>query len=255
MLQEKEYFILSDLHLEFRKGQEKIIWEALPKDRPETCISAGDLTGLGLTNYAYVQHFIGLCKQFKQVIYVPGNHEYYGRTTASVEAELRFIESNIPNLKILRAGDTFVYQGQRFIGDTMWFPDRPEVHINRKLINDSFQIKDLFPWCFTNSSLFLNYLKANIKEEDIIITHHIPTDQDTFKQWKDSPTQAYFLNKDCERFLNNPNEVKPKAWIYGHTHDKHDYHIGNTHFICNPVGYPGENGHIPESFGTPIFKL
>lgn len=255
MSEEKEYAVISDLHLEFRQGKEKVFWEAFPKDLPEVCLCAGDLTSLGMVNYIYVPHFIQLCARFKQVIYVPGNHEYYGRSPASVDAELQYMESQLPKLKVLRTGEAYTYEGQRFIGDTMWFPDRPEVHIHRKLINDSIQIKTLFPWCFTHSSLFLNYLRSNIQEDDIIITHHVPTDVDTNPIWKKSDTQAYFLNRNCELFLENANTIKPKVWIYGHTHDKHDYKVGRTHFICNPIGYPGENGHMPEACQPCVFKL
>lgn len=203
----------------------------------------------------YVPHFIRLSNRFKKLIYVPGNHEYYGRNPESVDNELKFIESNVPKLKVLRVGEAYELDGQRFIGDTMWFSDRPEVHIYRRTINDSFQIKNLFPWCFTNSRLFLNYLRANLKEDDIVITHHVPTDVDTSPLWKQSTTQCYFLNKDSERYLEEANTIKPKAWIYGHTHDFHDFHHGPTHFICNPVGYPGENGYVPQALSNCIHKL
>lgn len=251
-----DYCVISDLHLEFRQGKEKEFWEALEgMEKADVCLCAGDLTGLGLQSHIYVPHFVQLCTKFKKVIYVPGNHEYYGRTPDSVDTELKFIEANVPNLTILRTGSTYEYEGQRFIGDTMWFPDIPEVHIHRKTINDSFQIKQLFPWCFTHSSLFLNYLRATLQEDDIVITHHVPTDADTQLHRKMSPTQAYFLNKSADRYLREANTVKPKAWIYGHTHDKHHYTIGRTQFICNPIGYPGENGHLPEAAEPSTFRI
>lgn len=235
----KRYFIVSDLHLEHREGQEKEFWEAFPEHEGiNTCLCAGDLTSIG-RSYD-LEHFKGLCNQFKKVIYVPGNHEYYGSNPTDVCNRLSSIERALPKLKVLRTGEAYIYEGQRFIGDTMWFPDRPEVHIYRRMINDGFQIKDLFPWAFTQSTLFLHYLKNNIRTDDIIITHHIPNDVDTSCLYKGAQTEAYFLNKNCERYCLNPNSIMPKAWIYGHTHDKHDYVIGNTRFICNPAGYPSE---------------
>lgn len=146
-----------------------------------------------------------------------------------------------PKLKILKSGEPYIFEGQRFLGDTMWFPDRPEVHIYRGMINDSFQIANLFPWAFTQSNLFMVYLRENIRPDDIVITHHIPNDIDTLPCWKGGPTQAYFLNSDCNRYCMSPTAVLPKAWIYGHTHDYHMYSVGTTRFICNPIGYSGEN--------------
>lgn len=149
----------------------------------------------------------------------------------------------------------YTYEGQRFIGDTMWFPDRPEVHIHKGSVNDSFQIKGLLPWAFTQSNLFIVFLRENIREDDIVITHHVPNNTDTLFHWINSPTQSYFLNMDCHRYCLNPNSIMPKAWIYGHTHDKHDYMLGRTRFICNPIGYSGERGAFSQLVEPAIYEI
>ncbi len=251
----KKYFIVSDLHLEFRQGQEKEHWEAFPEHKEaKICLCAGDLTLVKLPEY--YKHFTQLCSRFEKVLFVPGNHEYYGSNPTDVTSRLDGVERLLaPVLKILRTGDPYMYEGQRFIGDTMWFPDKPEVHIYRRMINDSVQIKGLFPWAFTQSNLFMVWMRGNIQEDDIVITHHVPNNVDTRPLWRNSPTQAYFVNSDCDRYFSNPNTIKPKAWIYGHTHDKHDYHIGRTRFICNPVGYCGENHYLPEAAEPAVYEI
>lgn len=256
MPNKRKYFIASDLHLEFRQGQEKEYWNAFPTyPQVKVCICAGDLTAFGLPSGLALKHYVDLCNRFDKVIYVPGNHEYYGSNPDEVNFKIKEFEKYLhPVLKVLRAGEPFVYGDQRFIGDTMWFPDRPELHMYRRMIADSFQIKDLFPWCFTQSSLFLNYLRSILKEDDIVISHHIPVDY-IHSQWRGSKTQAYFVNRDSDLYFQNPNTVKPKAWIYGHTHDKQHYHVGRTEFICNPVGYPGENKQLPESAEPAIYEI
>lgn len=123
----------------------------------------------------------------------------------------------------------------------MWYPDRPEVYMYKHLINDSFKIKDLFPWAFTESGIFLNFLKENIREDDIIITHHIPNKAGIPIHWLGAKTETYFLNNDCNQYFNDINNIFPKAWIFGHTHSYANYRLGRTKFICNPVGYPYEN--------------
>lgn len=249
----RSYFIISDLHLEFRQENERLFWENFPEqEETKVCIVAGDVTNIGRPYDT--RHFEGLCKRFRKVLYVPGNHEYYGSNPTDVSNRLKKLEAYLnPTLKILRAGEPFTYQGQRFIGDTMWFPDKPEVHIYRGMINDYSQIKGLFPWAFTQSNLFLVYLRENVQEDDIVITHHVPNDVDTQIHWKTSQTQSYFLNADSNRYCMNPNSVMPKAWIYGHTHDKHDYHIGRTRFICNPLGYPSDRSFCLEE--ASIYKI
>lgn len=84
----------------------------------------------------------------------------------------------------------------------------------------------------------------------------MPNDVDTQPRWRGSNTQAYFLNTSVERYLlDEVNSIKPKAWIYGHTHDKHDYYIGRTHYICNPVGYPGENNYLPDAAEPAVYEI
>jgi predicted phosphodiesterase len=239
--QKRPYFILSDLHLEFRRGAEEEYWANFPKTDTKVCLCAGDVTSFGLSITAVHRHFKALCDRFEKVIYVPGNHEYYGSDPEQVGRKLGEIERTYgATLKVLRSGEPYVYEGQRFIGDTMWFVDKPEVHIYRRTINDSFQIKNLFPWCFTESNLFMAYVAAQLQEDDIVITHHVPNNVDTRPEWMGSTTQPYFINDACERYFQNPNSVRPKAWIYGHTHDYHLYKLGRTQFVCNPAGYPGE---------------
>lgn len=253
----KRYLIASDLHLEWRVGQEKVFWDSFPSPAGiRTCICAGDLTSFGLPDGVVWEHFTGLCNRFDKVIFTVGNHEYYQTNIEDVQRRLGIIEKQLsPVLKVLRTGESYVYEGQRFLGGEMWFPDIPEVHIYRRLVNDSIQIKGLFPWAFTQSHLFMTYLKEHVKESDIIVTHHVPIDVDTLPRWKGSNTQAYFLNKDCDRYLSNPITIKPKAWIYGHTHDAHDYYAGRTHFICRPLGYPGENGYMPTAVEPCVFEI
>jgi hypothetical protein len=133
----QKYFIASDLHLEFKQGYERKFWEEFPDTQgAKVCICAGDLTTFGLPDAIAFSHFNELCKRFDKVIYVPGNHEYYGSNPTSVEQRIRSFESILrPVLTVLRAGESYVHEGQRFIGDTMWFVDKPEVHIYRRTVS------------------------------------------------------------------------------------------------------------------------
>lgn len=252
----QKYAIVSDFHLEFRQNKEETFWQTFPKTEADVIICAGDITSLGLPDSTVRYHFEKLCDRFERVVYVPGNHEYYGTCPSDVAHRLNLLEAEFsPHLNILKAGRTFTYNGQRFIGDTMWFVDKPEVHIFRRMISDSFQIKELFPWCFTQSSVFLNYLRDTVRPDDIVITHHLPTDYGTASHWKLSPTQPYFLNDAAKRYVDNPNTIKPKAWIFGHTHEKQHFQLYGTEFICNPIGYPGENGHMPEAILPFLYEI
>lgn len=34
---------------------------------------------------------------------------------------------------------------------------------------------------------------------------------------------------------------RPAAWLHGHVHTSHDYRVGDTRVVCNPIGYGIEN--------------
>jgi hypothetical protein len=54
---------------------------------------------------------------------------------------------------------------------------------------------------------------------------------------------AYYNNYD-QFIIDNP---QIKAWIFGHTHAKHDITIGETRVLSNPRGYVGYE-NISENF-------
>jgi hypothetical protein len=37
------------------------------------------------------------------------------------------------------------------------------------------------------------------------------------------------------------NKDKIKCWFYGHTHSANETIIDGINFLCNPIGYLGEN--------------
>lgn len=230
--------IISDLHVEFRPGQEIRYLDSLPLDGELTVI-AGDLSCFGGVREWPAEHaFNYVCGRSKTVLYVPGNHEYYATLPIEVDHALHGLELQFPNLIVLR--DNFVYEqdGLRFLGDTMWFPDKPGARIYRKLIADSSQIRGFFPWVFERNKAFVEFLQRELREGDVVVTHHLPSMLSVPPAYKRENTN-YFFVCDMERLIL---ERKPALWIHGHTHSNNDYMLGATRVVCNPVGYPSELG-------------
>ena len=118
--------IASDVHLEFGdlilKNEENADVLILSGD---ICVAAdfrkSDPYGIlenGKTN-RYTDFFVRCANEFKNVIYVAGNHEHYGGDYAETFTILREYLGSIPNLHILDK-EHVVIDDVTFIGGTLW---------------------------------------------------------------------------------------------------------------------------------------
>jgi len=81
----------------------------------------------------------------------------------------------------------------------------------------------------------LDFLEANPDKKVVMMTHHAPSFKSKHPRYEDSDrlNHAYYSALDM-LIMNNP---QIKVWVHGHTHESHDYQIGETRIICNPRGY------------------
>lgn len=206
--------ILSDLHLEFRDT----IFTVKTMDMINDCdadhiVIAGDIH----SNNMFRDYFISQIE--KPLTYVLGNHDYYGS-----EWKDDFFESDM------------------FVGGALWtnFNNDQNVEIySQKFINDFRLIKD---WTPDRVKEIRKDHENRIFKSDkkFVVTHFCPSWEslDLKKYRKDDPLNGYFMNDLNIRIKNSDKTL----WIHGHTHSQCDYMIGNCRVVCNPWGYPGENG-------------
>ena len=75
---------------------------------------------------------------------------------------------------------------------------------------------------------------------DIMVTHYTPISPYDYvdnSKYEDEESSTFYMfngHKDIER-------INAKYWIFGHMHNNYDFIDGDTNFLCNPLGYPGEN--------------
>lgn len=107
-------WILSDLHLDANAGTPF----ELPHARPDhdVVLIAGDICQ-GLSRGVSWIAAQGLNE--KPVIYVPGNHEYYGLDFEAQRAEGRLEAAKHRNIHVLDR-DTVAIDGVSFLGATLW---------------------------------------------------------------------------------------------------------------------------------------
>jgi Icc-related predicted phosphoesterase len=224
--------VTSDLHLEFQKDYGREFLKSL-NPAADVLIIAGDLSpenfyreGLnqGVNPLAY------LCKKYKEVIFVAGNHDYWWSNPKSA-FDFWKSWSFIPNYNFLENGIKVIGK-QRFLGASLWFKSPPILE-HKKLMTDFEAIKDFEPWVYEQGKRTIKFLKKNLTKNDIVITHHLPTQKSVHRLYKNHPLNVFFIN-DIENLILERN---PKLWVHGHTHFSFDYYIGETRILCNPFGY------------------
>ena len=234
--------VLSDLHL-----------SVSDLDRPRTDADAVILAG----DIARPQQAIAWAAGFERpVLYVAGNHEFYGGDLDGTLRDLRRFSAGT-DIRVLNCGET-VIGGVRFLGATLWtdfmlFGEGQ--HREWAIVQALVLVRDFsrIRTDETSDTLFspadamalfarhVAWLQARLDEPfsgpTVIVTHHAPSPQSLHPRFARSPLSACFVS-DVE-YLMEKNRVV--LWIHGHTHDSFDYTVNGTRVICNPRGY-AKNG-------------
>jgi Icc-related predicted phosphoesterase len=221
----------SDIHLEFGDLP-------LPATDADIIVAAGDI-GVELDGLAWLN------AQPRPVVYVAGNHEYYGGDWRQVHDNLTRAAAG-SNVHFLDRGSV-VLAGVRFLGATLWTDldnANPRAVANaRAAINDYHQIRHDGARFDPAHTLRMNWESrqwlANSLDEPhngptVVVTHHAPSHQ----SWHESPLSPY-LPAYCNDLEDLMNSRDIDLWFHGHIHETSDYTIGKTRVLCNPRGYNG----------------
>jgi predicted phosphodiesterase len=226
--------VMSDLHVDFYQDHGMQFAETLDGSLAEVLVIAGDLSEY---NDYWYKKFLGVCcAKYKDVIMVPGNHEYYSSDVQTVVKGLAWINSSLPNLHILSYDNHVTIGAQRFVGGTLWFPDQPDNWRYENHIGDFHYIQGFKPWVYDEHTKFIADLNTNLSPDDVVITHHLPSHQCVNHKYKMSSINRFFVAEVSTLIVQR----KPKIWIHGHTHEQVDMIIGQTRVLANPRGYPRE---------------
>lgn len=228
----------SDLHLEF--GVPPLL-----NKRADILILAGDIcTAYTLRHDPTSQTFFeNVAKQWQDVVYIFGNHEYYGSSIAKAEEEIRKELAKYSNIHILQ-NESITINGTRFLGTTLWTDmDKNSAYTKdncRKYMNDYRVISGLTPdgsIAIHNESV--RWLTSQIDPNDtntVVVTHHAPHFRSSSKEYANSKLNGAFYSDLKPLIL----ALNAKFWCHGHMHTKAWYTIGKTEIWCNPTGYPME---------------
>jgi hypothetical protein len=181
----------------------------------------------------------------KPVLYVPGNHEFYGGSLTGSVAELKRLCAG--SFVHLLDNEALVLGGVRFLGSTLWSdfmlcgegaPREAAMREARRFMRDFERIEAFTPEAsaglFARNAAWLEHELAQPHAgSTVVITHHAPSPKSIHPRFAGSPLNACFVS-DAERLVDGRRCV---LWIHGHTHDSFDYRLNGTRVLCNPRGY------------------
>lgn len=165
-----------------------------------------------------------------EVVYIPGNHEYYMSSFPHMDATLKDLSLICENLTVLN-NDVTTIKGQRFVGTTLWFPHR-EYDVDLRL-NDFNQIENFSPLVETRGRESTYFLVNMLQEGDVVVTHHLPSHKCVSHENRGSTLNRFYVN-NVEPLIE---DRKPAVWIHGHSHTSLDMTINDTRILRNPYGY------------------
>jgi len=228
--------LLSDLHLEFQPDNGYDFLVRLDPAGVDVLVVAGDIH----SNCKFLgSSLLSLCAMYPQVLFVIGNHDYYGSTPPQVHHQLRSLSQFVDNFHWLH-NSTVELNGVSFAGTPLWFPKptNPLVMMDRFHINDFNLIRGFEPWVYDEHQKAMKFLRKEGPGADVIVTHHIPSELCVSPRFKGSPLNHYFVTDLTDEIYR----WQPKAWLFGHSHDRTHRRLKKTLMACNPLGYPQEEG-------------
>ncbi len=227
--------ILSDLHLEFAPLE--------PGDvSADVVVLAGDIH-LRTDGVAWAM------SGFRQpVLYVPGNHEYYGGHFKNTLAKMKQRAAGT-NVHVLD-GEQLVIDGVRFLAATLWtdfsvtgnavlaaMEARQRMNDFRRIRAGSFRRlrpSDVQRDHRAAASFLRETLAEPFDGKTVVVTHHAPSTRSIAERFREdtSHLNAAYVNQ-LEALLGPPVSL----WVHGHTHTSFDYDLLGTRVVCNPRGY------------------
>lgn len=230
--------LLSDLHLEF----EAFDYQATDAD---AVVLAGDIH-VGEKGVDWALQTM----PDKPILYVLGNHEFYGATIQKLVSKLK-AKTKGTNVHILDR-DVLAINGVNFFGCTLWtdfelFGDpRHAGYHCQQIMTDYRKIRHLPNYskirtidtaAMHKQSLWWlgQELQKHPGQTNVVITHHAPSILSIPNHERRELTAAAYAS-NLESFIE---QYQPTLWLHGHVHHVSEYKIGNCRVVCNPRGYPG----------------
>lgn len=257
---------ISDIHLEFYKTINNFKLKPL-------CNNLFLLGDIGYASSKIYHQFIDYCsKNWKNVVVIMGNHEYYCTTKYismnDIENEhlkfpknVHFLQNNhiYFDKKECKVYKNYITNSIKIIGSTLWsdisknaslyMNDYYNIYNNGKNITPEFT-RNLF---FKSKDYILSELEKDIDLQTILLTHHGVSDICNGPYQGGNLETAFVTDLTCE--LKKFKQLI--ACINGHTHVSINDHIPDTSIklLANCYGYKGESKNVVKYNQNAILEI
>ncbi|MCB5188869.1 metallophosphoesterase [Methylobacillus caricis] len=194
------------------------------------------------------------------VIYIAGNHEFYGHCIQDIEAKISSAASATSNVRFLNCSEMLL-DGYRFLGATLWTDyELFSVDLKQKAMSMAKDILADYRYIKRSSltkefitpedTIVLHQRHVQWLEErllqpfdgkTIVVTHMGPSIKSITKTYINDPVSAGFAS-DLEFLVKQAD-----LWVHGHIHESVDYMIQGCRVLTNPCGYRTRGG-APENW-------
>ena len=231
--------LASDLHLEFLQRNspgERLIAPVLGAD---VLVLAGDIVDGGRV-------FKLFADWPTPIIYVAGNHEFYGHAIDLMREKMRS-SAVLSGIHFLE-NESVVIGGVRFLGTTLWTDyrlrsNRTQIELmehaqrglnDHQLIRNGglrFSAQDALG-LHERARAWLEYeLAQPFAGKTVVVSHHGPHLLSVHARYAGDLLSAAFVS-DLSALMPGVD-----LWLHGHVHDSFDYQIGRCRVVANPAGY------------------
>lgn len=261
--------ILSDLHIEFHPFD----IPRMDDDARTVLVLAGDI---GVIHHrsqleSFLRH---AAAQFREVIYVVGNHEYYAGLWPDALEVLR--SWRLPdNLHVLER-ECVTIDNVLFVCATLWSDfdggDRDVMREAAQVLNDFYYIrtqpdKTSEPRRLVPSDILSDFQRSvewldqtlehahSQSRACVLVTHHGVSRQSIHDTYRDNSLNGAFVSA-CDGLLKR---YRPLLAIHGHVHNSFDYYVGTTtaqtRVLVNPRGYTRQDDTQENLFFDPYLTI
>jgi UDP-2,3-diacylglucosamine pyrophosphatase LpxH len=237
-----DFQIVSDLHIEYKND---CLIDPLTLITPSSniLIMAGDIGSF--YKYYQLKYFLEIiCKEFKIVLYVPGNSEYYKTLNHGPLGMKQLFENiikineNIPNLYVLNQSSVKIGE-YCFAGTTLW--SHLEIPLPKYIVRIHDMDTQMYTEFFNKDIKYIDKMINYCQQNDlklIMITHYGPTFKILEGVKKKKKFESLYANNLDHLLYYN----KVHTWICGHVHKNFDFVTnGGTRIVGNQKGKPKDN--------------
>ena len=189
-------------------------------------IIAGDISSVTESGKLKAKDFFSyVATIYNQVLYVKGNHDFYGADKQTINPDWNY--TDIQNVTLLNR-DTIEIEGLTFAGCVAWYE-------TGEPLNDLYMIPDAVAFSQRQKKLDFEFLNQ-LGDTDVLVTHVPLSNLSIHPKFSLNPYNKYYFHP-AEDILHR---IQPQLHLSGHTHESSQYYVNKCLCVGNPAGYKNE---------------